>query len=100
MSYFVTLTSMDKNAKRRKSRPHITSLPAPTRLTEYVQLALSTLIYQGVGFSSAIISTPHTSRLFHVSQCRTQQHAKKGDCSRATGFIQLVQDEARQGFVD
>src|ERR1700746_3771315 len=25
---------------------------------------------------------------------------KKGDCSRATGFIQLVHDEVRQGFVD
>src|SRR5215467_914175 len=24
----------------------------------------------------------------------------KGDCSRATGFIQLVHDEVRQGFVD
>src|SRR5206468_10776927 len=25
---------------------------------------------------------------------------KCGDCSRATGFIQLVHDEVRQGFVD
>jgi hypothetical protein len=41
----------------------------------------STLIYQNVGFSAAIISTPSTSRLFHVSQYRTQQHAKKvRDC--------------------
>src|SRR5713101_5044913 len=85
MSYPVTLANIDKNAKRKKSRLRITSLPAPTRLTQYVQLALSALICQDVCLSSALLSTPHTSRLFHVSQCRTQQRVKKvHDCRHLT----------------
>ena len=70
MSYPVTLANMDKNVKRRKSRLRITSPTAPTRLTQYVQLALSALICQDVCPSSALISTPHTLRLFHVLQWR------------------------------
>src|SRR5215510_13948249 len=31
---------------------------------------------------------------------RNPIRAFKGDCSRATGFIQLVHDEVRRGFVD
>jgi hypothetical protein len=70
MSYPRTLANMDKNVKRRKSRLRITSPPAPTRLTQYVQLALSALICQDVCLSSVLISTPHTLRLFHILQWR------------------------------
>jgi hypothetical protein len=103
MSYPVTLVNMDKNVKRRKSRLRITSPPAPTRLTQCVQLALSALIYQDVYLSSVLISTPHTLRLFHVLQCRTQQRVKKVRIAAISPRITVPQQEKRcrsTGYID
>src|SRR5262245_42672279 len=77
MSYPVTLASMDKNVKRRKSRLRITSPPMPPRLTQYVQLVLSALSCQDVCLSSVLISTPHTLRLFPVRRYRPEQRVQK-----------------------